>query len=80
MVLKVLLGPGMISISQGMRITINTGKDGVKLEIPKGYDGRIRSRDGLLERYGVTMLRSPVTIEPCCSGDIEIEVAHGTNE
>ena len=45
---------------------------GIKLKIPKGYEGQVRPRSGLALNYGVTILNSPGTIDSDYRGEIKI--------
>lgn len=45
---------------------------GIKMEIPVGYEGQIRSRSGLALKNGVMVLNSPGTIDASYRGEIGI--------
>ena len=45
---------------------------GIKLKIPKGYEGQIRPRSGLAAKNGITVLNSPGTIDSDYRGEIKI--------
>ncbi|WP_022849801.1 dUTP diphosphatase [Limisalsivibrio acetivorans] len=45
---------------------------GLKMEIPKGYEGQVRPRSGLALKHGVTVLNSPGTIDSDYRGDIGV--------
>ena len=45
---------------------------GLKVEIPKGYEGQIRSRSGLALKRGVVVLNSPGTIDSDYRGVIGV--------
>jgi len=45
---------------------------GLKMEIPKGYEGQVRSRSGLAIKEGLAVLNSPGTIDSDYRGDVEI--------
>ena len=54
---------------------------GLKVEIPKGYEGQIRSRSGLALKRGVTVLNSPGTIDSDYRGVIGVILQnHGDDE
>ena len=58
-------------------IEINTGEiklipSGIKLKIPKGYEGQIRSRSGLALKFGISVLNSPGTIDSDYRGEISV--------
>ncbi|MGB9690734.1 MAG: dUTP diphosphatase [Candidatus Sumerlaeaceae bacterium] len=51
---------------------------GLRLEIPKGYEGQIRPRSGLAARHGVTCLNAPGTIDSDFRGVVQvILINHG---
>ena len=45
---------------------------GLKIEIPAGFEGQIRSRSGLAVNHGVSVLNSPGTIDSDYRGELEI--------
>ena len=45
---------------------------GIKLEIPSGYEGQIRSRSGLASKNGIVVLNSPGTIDYDYRGEIKV--------
>ena len=45
---------------------------GIKLKIPQGYEGQVRSRSGLALKHGVTVLNSPGTIDSDYRGEIKV--------
>ena len=63
------------AINQTIEIKINEIKlipSGIKLIIPHGYEGQIRSRSGLVLNNGITVLNSPGTIDSDYRGEIGI--------
>jgi dUTP pyrophosphatase len=56
-------------IAPGERAVIGAG---VRLEIPKGYEGQVRPRSGLAANHGVTVLNSPGTIDSDYRGEISV--------
>jgi dUTP pyrophosphatase len=58
-----------ISVPPLGRVKIPTG---LKLEIPKGYEGQVRPRSGLAIKKGLTVLNSPGTIDSDYRGDLDI--------
>ena len=58
-----------ISIPPLGRVKIPTG---IKIEIPKGYEGQVRPRSGLAVKKGLTVLNSPGTIDSDYRGDLDI--------
>jgi len=45
---------------------------GLRLEIPHGHEGQIRSRSGLAVRHGVFVLNSPGTIDADYRGEVNV--------
>ena len=45
---------------------------GLKIEIPKGFEGQVRPRSGLAAKFGVTVLNSPGTIDSDYRGEVGI--------
>jgi dUTP pyrophosphatase len=45
---------------------------GIALEIPVGYEAQVRPRSGLADKYGVTVLNSPGTIDSDYRGELDI--------
>ena len=63
------------AINQTIKIKITEIKlipSGIKLIIPQGYEGQIRSRSGLALNHGITVLNSPGTIDSDYRGEIGI--------
>ncbi|MFP4372861.1 MAG: dUTP diphosphatase [Spirochaetaceae bacterium] len=60
-----------VSIPPGGRALIPTG---VRLAIPRGYEGQIRPRSGLAVHHGVTLLNAPGTIDSDYRGEIRLIV------
>jgi dUTP pyrophosphatase len=52
---------------------------GLKIALPKGYEGQVRPRSGLAYDHGVTVLNSPGTIDADYRGEVKVLlVNHGT--
>jgi dUTP pyrophosphatase len=49
---------------------------GIKLEIPEGYEGQVRSRSGLALKYGIFVLNGPGTIDSDYRGEVKIILAN----
>ena len=49
---------------------------GIKLKMPEGMEGQIRSRSGLANKYGVFVLNSPGTVDPDYRGEIKVLLAN----
>jgi dUTP pyrophosphatase len=60
---------GEVTLSPGERALIPTG---VRLAIPRGYEGQIRPRSGLAAHHGVTLLNAPGTIDSDYRGEIKL--------
>jgi dUTP pyrophosphatase len=58
-----------VAIPIGGRALIPTG---VRLAIPRGYEGQIRPRSGLAAHHGVTLLNAPGTIDSDYRGEIRL--------
>jgi len=51
------------------RVKIPTG---LRMEIPSGFEGQVRSRSGMALKTGLTVLNSPGTIDSDYRGELEI--------
>ena len=63
------------AINQTVEIKVDEIKlipSGIKLIIPQGYEGQIRSRSGLALNFGIVVLNSPGTIDSDYRGEIGI--------
>ena len=45
---------------------------GIRLKIPRGYEGQVRPRSGLALNHGVTILNSPGTIDSDYRGEVKV--------
>ncbi len=45
---------------------------GLRLQIPRGYEGQVRPRSGLAARHGITCLNTPGTIDADNSGVVQV--------
>ena len=45
---------------------------GIRLKIPRGYEGQVRPRSGLALNHGITILNSPGTIDSDYRGEIKV--------
>lgn len=73
------LSSGMDLRYSGEKIVINPMErqllpTGVFLELPKNYEGQIRSRSGLAINYGIIVLNSPGTIDADYRGEIKVAI------
>ncbi len=53
---------------------------GIFIELPKGYEAQIRPRSGLANKYGVTVLNSPGTIDSDYRGEIKVILINLSHE
>lgn len=64
-----------VTLDPGARSLVDTG---LKIALPKGYEGQVRPRSGLAHRHGVTVLNSPGTIDADYRGEVKVLlVNHG---
>lgn len=67
--------PETIVIHPQERIVVSTG---IRIEIPRGYEGQVRPRSGLAVNYGVTVLNAPGTIDSDYRGEVGVPlINHG---
>lgn len=66
-----------ISIAPNGRVLIPTG---IKLEIPRGYEGQVRARSGAALKLGITMANGIGTIDADYRGDIGLIVHNISND
>src|SRR5262245_27236992 len=65
-----------VTIVPGQFRGISTG---LRLEIPKGYEGQVRPRSGLAARHGITCLNTPGTIDADYRGIVQVLlINHGS--
>ena len=54
---------------------------GLTIAIPTGYEGQVRPRSGLAQKFGVTLLNSPGTIDPGYRGEVRVlMINHGDHD
>jgi len=53
---------------------------GLYFEIPQGFEAQIRPRSGLADKYGVTVLNAPGTIDSDYRGELEVILINMGNE
>ncbi len=58
-----------LTIAPGARILVPTG---LRMEIPRGWEGQVRPRSGLAARNGVTVLNTPGTIDSDYRGEVKV--------
>lgn len=45
---------------------------GIRMEIPRGFEGQVRPRSGLALKYGIAMVNAPGTIDSDYRGEIGV--------
>ena len=58
-----------VTIAPGARALISTG---IRMAIPRGFEGQVRPRSGLAAKHGVTVLNSPGTIDSDYRGEVKV--------
>ena len=58
-----------INLNQNEIFLVPTG---IKLKIPRGYEGQVRPRSGLALNHGITILNSPGTIDSDYRGEVKV--------
>ena len=53
---------------------------GIKLKIPRGYEGQVRPRSGLALNHGITILNAPGTIDSDYRGEIKVILINHSSE
>lgn len=53
---------------------------GLRLSIPRGYEGQVRPRSGLASKYGITVLNSPGTIDSDYRGPLIVLLVNAGRE
>ena len=66
--IRACIGEGLTIPPMG-RAKIPTG---LFLEIPEGYEAQVRPRSGLADKWGVTVLNAPGTIDSDYRGELEV--------
>jgi dUTP pyrophosphatase len=52
---------------------------GLKINLPKGTEGQVRSRSGLAAKHGISVLNSPGTIDEDYQGEIKVILHNASN-
>ena len=65
------------TLDPGKRALINTG---LRIEIPRVYEGQVRPRSGLAIKNGITLLNSPGTIDSDYRGEVAVIMLNTTKE
>lgn len=63
-------------LKPGERFLIPTG---LKMAIPKGYEGQVRPKSGLALKSGITVLNTPGTVDAPYRGEIGVIVINHNN-
>ena len=53
---------------------------GTKIQLPKGYEGQVRSRSGLALKHGIHCMNSPGTVDSIFRGDVGVILHHAGTE
>ncbi len=69
--------PGEIVLAPGQRVLVPTG---LRLQIPPGYEGQVRTRSGLALKRGLTVLNAPGTIDADYRGDVGVILVNLSGE
>jgi len=60
---------GELTLEPGQRHLVPTG---LRIAIPKGYEGQVRPRSGLAVRHGLSLVNTPGTIDADYRGEIKL--------
>lgn len=61
--------PEAVVLAPGRRVLVPTG---LRLQIPRGYEGQVRPRSGLALKRGLTVLNAPGTIDADYRGEVGV--------
>ena len=67
---------GEVVVEPGARTRIPTG---LRLAIPRGYEGQIRPRSGLALHHGILLPNAPGTIDADYRGEVQVIVWNGSD-
>lgn len=62
-----------LELQPGERALVPTG---LRVAIPRGYEGQVRPRSGLAVRHGISLLNAPGTIDADYRGEIQVILAN----
>jgi dUTP pyrophosphatase len=68
---------GALVIEPGARVLVPTG---LRVAIPRGYEGQVRPRSGLAWRHGLTLPNAPGTIDSDYRGEIQVILLNAGRE
>ena len=81
------------ALSAGMDLKANTSEPivlnpmqreliptGIYIQLPEGYEAKIRPRSGLAAKYGITVANAPGTIDADYIGEIKVILVNLSNE
>lgn len=60
---------GVLELEPGQRALVPTG---LRVQIPAGYEGQVRSRSGLALKHGLVVLNGPGTIDSDYRGEVGV--------
>ncbi len=66
-----------LEIASGARVLVPTG---LRLSIPKGFEGQVRARSGLALRHGVGLPNAPGTIDSDYRGELKVLLVNWSKE
>lgn len=66
-----------VSLRPLERLLIPTG---IFIELPENYEAQVRPRSGLANRYGLTCLNSPGTVDADYRGELKVIIINLSNE
>ena len=58
-----------VTIRPGERASVGTG---LRIALPEGYEAEIRPRSGLAEKFGLTLLNAPGTVDADYRGELRV--------
>ena len=69
------------AIDEGAPVTLPPGgraliPTGLTMALPEGYEGQVRPRSGLAQKFGLTCLNSPGTIDSDYRGEVGVILAN----
>ncbi|MCX5787697.1 MAG: dUTP diphosphatase [Elusimicrobia bacterium] len=60
-----------LTVGPGARVLVPTG---LKMAIPRGYEGQVRPKSGLALKHGITVLNTPGTVDAPYRGEVGVIV------
>ena len=65
-----------VTVFPRQRVLIPTG---IFIEVPEGYEAQVRPRSGLANKYGLTVLNSPGTVDADFRGEVKVLVYNSSH-